>query len=117
MIRLDCPNCGPRNVDEFRHVGERHARPDPATAQPEAWRGYLYLRDNPAGWVDETWLHRSGCRRYLTVERHTVTNEVRSVREVAGGRAASGLRTRRPSTVSRPNAHPGGDDRGPEGPA
>lgn len=83
MIRLDCPNCGLRNVDEFRYVGERHARPDPGTVQPAAWRSYLYLRDNPAGWVDETWLHRSGCRRYLVVERHTVTNDVRSVREAA----------------------------------
>lgn len=90
MIRLDCPHCGPRNVDEFRYVGERHVRPDAALAEPLVWRAYLYLRDNPAGWVDETWLHRSGCRRYLVVERHTVTNEVRSVREAvarAGGTA------------------------------
>jgi heterotetrameric sarcosine oxidase delta subunit len=83
VIELHCPNCGTRNVDEFRYVGERHVRPDPATADPEVWRAYLYLRDNPAGWTDETWLHRSGCRRYLVVERHTVTNAIRSVREAA----------------------------------
>jgi sarcosine oxidase subunit delta len=81
VIELHCPNCGPRNVDEFRYAGERHVRPDPATAAPAEWRAYLYIRDNPAGWADETWLHRSGCRRYLVVERHTQTNEVRSVRE------------------------------------
>ncbi len=83
MIQLDCPNCGRRNVAEFRYVGERQARPDPRTADPATWRTYLYLRANPAGWTDETWLHRAGCRRYLAVRRHTVTNEVRSVREVA----------------------------------
>ena len=94
MIELDCPNCGPRNVTEFRYVGERHVRPDPSTADPSTWRTYLYLRANPAGWTDETWLHRSGCRRYLAVERHTVTNEVRSVREAARSPDPSGARGR-----------------------
>lgn len=89
MIELDCPNCGRRNVSEFRHVGERHTRPDPNASDPLVWRSYLYLRANPAGWVDEMWLHRSGCRRYLAVERHTVTNEIRSVREVAAGPSAA----------------------------
>lgn len=81
MILLDCPNCGPRSASEFRYVGERQARPDPNAATPEQWRSYLYLRNNAAGWINETWLHRAGCRRYLVVERHTVTNDVRDVRE------------------------------------
>jgi heterotetrameric sarcosine oxidase delta subunit len=83
MILLPCPWCGPRNVTEFRYVGERVPRPDPA-ASPDAWRAYLYLRTNPAGWTTEHWFHRAGCRRYLTVERHTVTNAVRSARPPAG---------------------------------
>jgi heterotetrameric sarcosine oxidase delta subunit len=41
------------------------------------WRTYLYLRENPAGWVTETWYCRSGCRRYFTIERNTATNEIR----------------------------------------
>jgi heterotetrameric sarcosine oxidase delta subunit len=94
VIQLDCPNCGPRNVAEFRYVGERHVRPDPATADPSTWRAYLYVRANPAGWTDETWLHRSGCRRYLTVERHTVTNEVRGVREASRPGGPSGVHPR-----------------------
>ena len=85
MTLLPCPWCGPRNVAEFRHVGEQVERPDPATAGPDAWRAYLYLRSNPAGWTTEHWFHRAGCRRYLTVERHTVTNRVRAARP-AGGR-------------------------------
>lgn len=64
-------------------------RPDPNAVDPATWRSYLYLRDNPAGWVDETWLHRSGCRRYLAAERHTVTNEIRAVWEIAGSGSAA----------------------------
>jgi heterotetrameric sarcosine oxidase delta subunit len=79
VILLPCPHCGPRNVSEFAYLGEAPHRPDPNTAAPEEWRAYLYLKANPAGWTTETWLHRAGCRRYLVVERHTVTNEVRSV--------------------------------------
>jgi heterotetrameric sarcosine oxidase delta subunit len=96
VIEVHCPNCGRRNVAEFRYAGERHARPDPNAADAATWRSYLYARDNPAGWVDETWLHRSGCRRYLAVERHTVTNEIRAVREAADGGAGSGPRSDRP---------------------
>ena len=54
------------------------ARPDPGSATPGQWRGYLYLRANPCGWTTETWYHRMGCRRFIKVERHTETNEVRS---------------------------------------
>ncbi len=90
MILLACPHCGPRNSAEFRWLGEVVHRPDPATATPEQWRAYLHLRANPAGWVTETWLHRAGCRKFLTVEPHTVTNEVRSARPAAdpGGEGA-----------------------------
>ncbi len=78
MILVPCPWCGPRNSQEFRYVGESRARPDVETATTEEWRTYLYTKANPAGWVTETWFHRSGCRRYLTAERHTVTNAIRS---------------------------------------
>ncbi|GAA5167231.1 sarcosine oxidase subunit delta [Pseudonocardia eucalypti] len=80
MVLLPCPWCGPRNVSEFRHVGEVVARPDPETVTPEAWREYLYLRRNTSGWTEETWYHGSGCRRYFRLNRHTVTNETRPAR-------------------------------------
>lgn len=80
MFRIPCPHCGPRNRSEFRHRGEAGVRPDPRSAAPAEWRGYLYDRRNVAGWTTETWYHVSGCRAFLTVERHTVTNEVRPVR-------------------------------------
>ncbi|MBA3618170.1 MAG: sarcosine oxidase subunit delta [Acidothermales bacterium] len=78
MMLLPCPWCGPRAAEEFGYLGEASKRPDPQQATPREWRNYLYLRNNVAGWTSERWYHRMGCRRYLTVQRHTVTNEVRS---------------------------------------
>lgn len=77
MFRIPCPHCGPRNRTEFRHVGEQGRRPDPRTSTPREWREHLYGRDNVAGWASETWYHGAGCRRFIVVDRHTVTNELR----------------------------------------
>ena len=77
MFRIPCPHCGLRNVSEFRHAGEQRERPDPQESTPAQWRSYLYERRNEAGWSAETWYHAFGCRRFVAVERHTVTNEVR----------------------------------------
>jgi sarcosine oxidase, subunit delta len=77
MMLLPCPWCGSRDASEFAHVGETPSRPDPRTATPEEWRGYLYLRNNTCGWVVETWYHRMGCRKFVKLERHTDTNETR----------------------------------------
>ena len=76
MILLPCPWCGPRDAGEFHQLGEVSVRPDPAIATPLQWRAYLYLRVNTRGWVTETWYHRMGCRRHITVRRHTETNEI-----------------------------------------
>ncbi|MGH9292754.1 MAG: sarcosine oxidase subunit delta [Acidimicrobiales bacterium] len=86
MILLDCPYCGKRNSDEFRYVGEIHARPAARTNKTE-WRDYLYMKDNPAGQTNERWFHVAGCGKFLLAERHTVTNEVLRARpEGAVGR-------------------------------
>lgn len=77
MFRIPCPHCGPRNLSEFRHVGEDHRRPDPGTTTPQAWHEYLYGQANLADWTTESWYHRAGCRTFFTVSRHTVTNEIR----------------------------------------
>lgn len=79
MFRIPCPHCGLRNASEFRHLGEGRTRPDPQTATPAQWRGYLYEQHNVAGWSVESWYHAFGCRRFISVERHTVTNEARPV--------------------------------------
>jgi sarcosine oxidase, subunit delta len=87
MLVILCPNCGPRNSEEFTYQGELRARPDVNATDPAEWRRYLYMRTNGAGWVSERWFHVSGCRRYLLIERNNVTNEIRDV-EVLGGEQA-----------------------------
>src|SRR5438445_813006 len=56
---LACPNCGPREVHEFRHGGEIRSG---ATNLPGVQR--------------ERWFHRFGCRRWLVAERDVRTNAV-----------------------------------------
>ena len=75
---LPCPNCGPRDVYEFRFGGEYQKRPEPE-AQLEAWIGYLYLRQNEAGVETEWWYHRLGCRSWFLATRDTRTNVVLEV--------------------------------------
>ncbi len=86
MLLIHCPHCGPRNADEFSFGGELVPRPGP-DSEPESWRDYLYTKENLAGWEREQWFHLSGCRRFLEVERHTITNEIHSVRDVTKGTA------------------------------
>lgn len=78
MIVIPCPWCGPRNASEFVHNGEPRPRPAVDATSPDDWRGYLYLQHNPCDWVTERWFHRAGCRRFFLVERHTLTNEIRT---------------------------------------
>lgn len=90
MILLPCPHCGFRNSSEFRYAGEHRVRPDPNETGVREWRAYLYEQSNDAGWTTETWFHRAGCGRYLTVERHTVSNEVRAVHPAGRRDTAAG---------------------------
>jgi heterotetrameric sarcosine oxidase delta subunit len=87
MLLIICPHCGPRNSDEFTYIGEPSSRPDVGDTNPEDWRRYLYMRSNRNDWVRERWFHVSGCRRFLMLERHTASNEIRDV-EVVGGEQA-----------------------------
>jgi sarcosine oxidase delta subunit len=58
---LNCPNCGPRDVSEFRYGGQ-------LLSAGEA--------SNLLGPQRERWYHRLGCRRWLLAERDVRTNEV-----------------------------------------
>jgi sarcosine oxidase, subunit delta len=80
MLLIPCPWCGPRDETEFRCGGEAGIvrPPDPDALDDSAWAGFLFMRTNPKGWHRERWYHAAGCRRWLVVERHTVTSEIRS---------------------------------------
>lgn len=83
MLLIVCPHCGPRADAEFTHRGEVIPRP-PADADPAEWRAYLYQRSNTAGVQTERWFHTHGCRRFIEVERSTITNEIMWVRPAGG---------------------------------
>jgi heterotetrameric sarcosine oxidase delta subunit len=87
MIRIPCPHCGRRNSNEFRYVGDTRTRPEGAEMTKHEFRRYLYEQNNTLGWVRERWFHAAGCRRFVCIERHTMTNECRPVAIGADGLA------------------------------
>ena len=72
---LECPNCGPRDVNEFSCAGEVTVRPKSSPSLREL-TSYIYFRRNVAGVQREWWYHRAGCRAWFQAERDTRTNEV-----------------------------------------
>ena len=72
-MRIPCPCCGERMVEEFTYLGDRMLmdRPDEGVTAD-----FIYLRDNPAGRHSELWYHEQGCRSWLVVERDTTTHEI-----------------------------------------
>ena len=72
---LTCPNCGPRDVNEFTCAGEVTVRPKSSPSLRELSE-YVYFRRNVAGVQREWWYHRFGCEIWFQAERDTRTNEV-----------------------------------------
>lgn len=80
-FEIDCPNCGLRPYTEFTFGGElREVRSPDAGADYER----VYLPTNGAGPQRERWFHAFGCRRWLALTRHTVTNSVDAVDPLRG---------------------------------
>jgi sarcosine oxidase subunit delta len=72
-MRLACPYCGERDAAEFVFRGD--AAPVRPTNDADLF-DYLYIRDNPAGLIDEHWYHAQGCRNWIVVTRNTLTHEI-----------------------------------------
>jgi sarcosine oxidase subunit delta len=68
-MRLTCPLCGLRDRREFFWVGTAGLLNRPAAAA--GFSDWLHLRDNPAGPLEELWLHEAGCGALLTGTRDT----------------------------------------------
>ncbi|WP_114952207.1 sarcosine oxidase subunit delta [Sphingosinicella terrae] len=83
MLSIDCPHCGQRDETEFVCGGEAPTGRPPPDASDDIWTDYLFGNANPRGPVHERWLHAFGCRRWLAVERDTVTHRILSVRDFA----------------------------------
>jgi sarcosine oxidase subunit delta len=81
MMLIACPHCGPRAQSEF--IYERtvdsvvllNAPVDEAMAK-------LFTRNNPRGVDDEIWRHTYGCRAWMVLTRHRVTNEISECRAI-----------------------------------
>jgi heterotetrameric sarcosine oxidase delta subunit len=89
-MRIPCPHCGLRDVQEFSYLGDASATRPQANATVEAYAEAVYLRDNPAGPHRELWYHAAGCRAWLVVTRDTRSHAILSVepaRTVALARA------------------------------
>jgi len=74
---INCPNCGIRDVYEFRFGGEITSRPENSSNRAE-WSKYYYFNENIAGEQNEWWYHATGCRGWLIAKRNTVTNTITS---------------------------------------
>ena len=81
MLNIECPWCGARAEIEFAYGGQAHvAYPaDPQALTDEAWAAFLFMRDNPKGFLRERWVHSHGCRRWFNLVRHTMTHEILAV--------------------------------------
>ena len=80
---ITCPHCGRRPVEEFAIRGDATLRRPEPTASDQAWTDHVFIRSNSMGRHKEFWHHQSGCRRWLIVERDTVSHVVYSVEDAA----------------------------------
>jgi heterotetrameric sarcosine oxidase delta subunit len=88
---IHCPHCGVRPRDEFTIKGDATVHRPAVEASDKEWSDYVFIRSNPVGLHKEYWQHLAGCRRWLIVERDTVSHQVFSVTDAqttyAGGEA------------------------------
>ena len=77
MKRLECPFCGPRELEEFLfHKTLAEPGADPCAE--------VYARTNRLQLSREHWQHLHGCRAWLLVHRNPATNDVLEVRLLGG---------------------------------
>jgi sarcosine oxidase subunit delta len=89
-MRIACPHCGFRDVQEFSYLGDaRPQRPDGMAATAAAMVDYVYQRTNPAGPHRELWYHATGCHAWLVVTRDTRTHTIATVETMAQASAGT----------------------------
>lgn len=81
MMLIRCPHCGPRAQDEFVYERTMDAL-IPLDLPPEEAMDRLFTRTNPRGVDEELWRHTFGCRAWLVMRRHRVTNVIESARAI-----------------------------------
>ena len=81
-MRIACPHCGPRGLEEFLYHGDATVRRprDGGAAPTKEWTDYVYFRDNANGPHEELWYHSAGCHAWLVVRRDLATHEILQVK-------------------------------------
>ena len=74
-IKIPCPHCGPRPIQEFIY-GEIPIVPDEITDPDERDLDRAFMLNNPEGVQTEAWFHLYGCRRWLKLKRDTRSDEI-----------------------------------------
>ena len=74
-LRIPCPHCGIRAVEEFLH-GEIPETPASLVDVDARDVDKAFMHSNTAGMVTERWFHSAGCRRWITVTRDTRANQI-----------------------------------------
>ena len=62
-------------MSEFSYGGEVEPMPDPRELSGEEWSEYIFMTDNPAGFVREWWFHNATSYWFIA-ERSTATDEI-----------------------------------------
>ena len=88
-MRIPCPHCGERDLQEFTCLGDATPRrPTGLAGSVAAMHDYVYLRDNPAGPLRELWYHAAGCHAWLIVTRDTRTHAILGAVPARGAKLA-----------------------------
>lgn len=74
-IFIECPHCGGRPIEEFLYSEIPHV-PDYIVGVNERDVDRAFMVNNVEGVQKERWFHTYGCRRYVTIERDTRTDEI-----------------------------------------
>jgi sarcosine oxidase, subunit delta len=69
-MKIQCPHCGLRSVEEFRY-GEIPQVPEAITDPDARDIDRVFMKRNPLGLTVEAWFHDFGCRRWFRLERDT----------------------------------------------
>ena len=78
-LMIPCPQCGSRPFTEFWCGGELPDGGHGAAGDIEADYARVWLKRNVCGDQPERWFHHAGCRRWISLTRHTVTNVIHDV--------------------------------------
>jgi sarcosine oxidase subunit delta len=75
MKLITCPINGARNAQEFVCGGEVKTQPAAGPVDARVWSDYIFMQDNPMGFVREWWCHvPSGY--WFIAERDTATDTI-----------------------------------------